>query len=639
MHSSHPVIVTGMHRSGTSFVASLLASSGVSMGSQYLAADGHNPRGYFEDTEFLNFQRALLAKASMPDDAGIPDIGWTQSEFLDRSVIEEGRFAAAALVSRAQRPGWWGWKDPRTTILLDFWDELLGEDARYVLVYREPRAVERSQRKMWNLPESQYPLPIWNFYNRHLLDFANRHRDQCVVLESRSVISDPVHAARIMRDRLGIPLPIDFAGPPERRDAAVRIIATRLVDPDHLTEPDVRDPGAGANDPAPNAKLPLEIAAMWAELEKLADLNCDRLDPIAAAVAGLRPSASIAKTGPGTVSVVIPTFNDGEYLPSALASVLCCDPTPEFVIADDGSTDPKSIAVLDELEKRGFHVLRLNHGGVSAARNAGVAATSGEYILPLDADNMIRPAYITQACKILDTDSKVGVVYGDAQRFGFRTDRWIAGPFDIDKFARNNFIDNCAVIRRAALIDVEGYDESMPIMGFEDWELWISLASAGWQFRYIPEILFDYRNRRGSMYERSKAPEIRAELAEFLVKKHSQFFVDRTATLVCDLMDASEALTSERDAAQLNLSLQQSDREALGAASEAAIHLARHDAHHAHLAAAEIYARELAVRAELESVRGELIALRASRTMRMTRPLRNYYAALRSRFPTGEDKP
>src|SRR5689334_14926006 len=100
MPSTSPIIVTGMHRSGTSLTASLLSAAGVNMGGNLLPADAHNPDGYFEDVEFLELNRTILQQAVEPGEKGHADWGWTESERLDNSRIaafeEEARRLLAA---------------------------------------------------------------------------------------------------------------------------------------------------------------------------------------------------------------------------------------------------------------------------------------------------------------------------------------------------------------------------------------------------------------------------------------------------------------------------------------------------------------------------------------------------------------
>src|SRR5215472_16049027 len=98
-----PLILTGMHRSGTSLVASLLCALSVDMGQELLPADSNNVRGYFEDLEFLQLQRRILSACCPANDGGHPDWGWTESESFDESCLK--RFVPEALALIASRSG------------------------------------------------------------------------------------------------------------------------------------------------------------------------------------------------------------------------------------------------------------------------------------------------------------------------------------------------------------------------------------------------------------------------------------------------------------------------------------------------------------------------------------------------------
>src|SRR5215471_3410258 len=185
-----PVILTGMHRSGTSMVASMLSALSIDMGQQLLPADPNNVRGYFEDVEFLELQRRMLTACCPANDGGHPDWGWTESERLDRNRLSEFISEASALIaSRSDRSAPWGWKDPRTTLLLDFWDQLL-TDARYVFVYRFPWDVADSMQRLGAevfLRNPDYGYRIWELYNRHIREFYSANRARCVLVSANAL--------------------------------------------------------------------------------------------------------------------------------------------------------------------------------------------------------------------------------------------------------------------------------------------------------------------------------------------------------------------------------------------------------------------------------------------------------------------
>jgi glycosyltransferase involved in cell wall biosynthesis len=226
-------------------------------------------------------------------------------------------------------------------------------------------------------------------------------------------------------------------------------------------------------------------------------------------------------TKPRKVSVVIPCFNHGEFLLEAVCSVTSIERDDiETIVVDDGSTDERTRKEMDALSAHGIKVIRQENKGLAAARNAGIAISKGEYILPLDADNRLRTEYIEHGIRILDANPKVGVVYGDAERFGTRTGRWRVGPFEQDMLLKWNYIDACAVYRRSVWQQNHGYDGTMPVQGFEDWDFWLGALEHGWEFAYVPEVLFDYRTAENSMVTRIKGPQVE----EFIAAKHGPLY-------------------------------------------------------------------------------------------------------------------
>ena len=228
-------------------------------------------------------------------------------------------------------------------------------------------------------------------------------------------------------------------------------------------------------------------------------------------------------SGPFKVSVVIPCFNHGEFLPEAVGSVTGKGRQDvELIVVDDGSTDDRTSKEMDRLRADGIRVIRQENKGLAAARNAAIAASTGEYILPLDADNRLRPAYIEHGIRILDTNPQVGVVYGDAEYIGTSAGLWHVGPFDSGRLLEWNYIDACAVYRRSVWEQSGGYDGTMPVQGYEDWDLWLGALEHGWQFAYVDEILFDYRVVPNSMIAQTRGSE--SQIREFVGRKHGHLY-------------------------------------------------------------------------------------------------------------------
>jgi glycosyltransferase involved in cell wall biosynthesis len=223
------------------------------------------------------------------------------------------------------------------------------------------------------------------------------------------------------------------------------------------------------------------------------------------------------------VSVIIPCFNEGPLLQEAVQSATAGDPRPdELIVVNDGSSDPETLRILAQLETQGIRVIHQANAGLANARNAGVRAASGDIVIPLDADNRLRAEMLRFARSTFQERPRVGVMYGDALFFGAKTGRWVVGPFELRRLLYWNYIDACAAYRREVWERNGGYDAGMPCMGFEDWDFWLGAAEQGWEFAYIPEILFEYRVREGSMI--SRAFHHQRATGHYVARKHAPLY-------------------------------------------------------------------------------------------------------------------
>ncbi|MEI6970000.1 MAG: glycosyltransferase family A protein [bacterium] len=230
------------------------------------------------------------------------------------------------------------------------------------------------------------------------------------------------------------------------------------------------------------------------------------------------------------VSVIVTCYNLGAYLEECLESAMkstCSD--FEVIVVDDGSTDPETVKTVARLEKLysgddRVRFIRQSNKGVSAARNTGIAQARGECILPLDADNRIRPQYLTRAVQVMTDDPSIGVVYAWAERFGIRTGAWEFPPFDRQKMLLCNCVESCSAFRKRVWVDNNGYDESRFREGYEDWDFWLGAIEHGWRFHRIQEVLFDYRVRSNSMVSACNEPAVRQKLVTQLIEKHKTLY-------------------------------------------------------------------------------------------------------------------
>ena len=196
------------------------------------------------------------------------------------------------------------------------------------------------------------------------------------------------------------------------------------------------------------------------------------------------------------VAVVTPCFNDGATLRETVASVRELD-RAEHVVVDDASTDPHTLATLDELAANGVCVLHQEHQGPSGARSRALAATTAPYVFPLDADDLALRDGVVALVEALDEHPDAKLAWGDLQCFG-GSSRLIHSPELLDPWliTHVNPLPYATLMRREALEQLGGWAY---VSGFEDWELWMGFAERGWNGVHVPRPVIRYRihaNRR-----------------------------------------------------------------------------------------------------------------------------------------------
>ncbi len=263
------------------------------------------------------------------------------------------------------------------------------------------------------------------------------------------------------------------------------------------------------------------------------------------------------------VSVVIPCYNQGEFILEAIASVEeSRELVPELIVVNDGSTDERSLEIFDHLKQQGYQVIDSENQGLSAARNLGIQRAKGHYLLPLDADNRISPNYLSRAAKILDQDPRIGVVYGNPEFFGEAEGTRDVPELSIRKLLLGNYIDACAVFRRRVWEDCQGFDPKIPEkLGYEDWDFWLGAIEAGWRFHHLAAVMFYYRIRANSMVSACNIPENREKLFRYICTKHSKLYAVNFAAIFAEKEAQRLVAMDERDRAladteQLRLDLE-----------------------------------------------------------------------------------
>lgn len=225
------------------------------------------------------------------------------------------------------------------------------------------------------------------------------------------------------------------------------------------------------------------------------------------------------------VSVVIPCYNDKDYINETVQAVL--DQTFQdfdIVIVDDGSNQ-ETKNVLATIKNEKVTIINQENKGLSAARNTGFKVAKGVYVLAIDSDDTLDVSFLEKAVVILDKNEKIGAVSSHCTIFVGNhkiIDYHKPKGGGVSNFLFDNNSVSFALIRKSSWEIVGGYDEKM-INGFEDWEFWIAMTKTGLEVYTIPEFLFHYRQKEISMSKDSKM-NFRESNLNYIYKKHSDIY-------------------------------------------------------------------------------------------------------------------
>ena len=224
------------------------------------------------------------------------------------------------------------------------------------------------------------------------------------------------------------------------------------------------------------------------------------------------------------VSVIIPCYNQGEFLEECLNSVYDSSyKQVEVIVINDGSTDNSREVISTLKTKFNFILIDQINLGPSLARNNAIIVSKGKYILPLDADDRIGRTYIQNALIQLESNDKTGIVYCKAEYFGEKEGEWKLPNYSFQQMLTQNLIFNCALFRREDYNKTIGYNPNMKD-GWEDWDFWLSLIEFGAKVEKIDKIGFYYRIRNNSR-ERSLDKEKVRRLRKQIYINHLDLYL------------------------------------------------------------------------------------------------------------------
>ena len=245
------------------------------------------------------------------------------------------------------------------------------------------------------------------------------------------------------------------------------------------------------------------------------------------------------------VSIVIPCYNQGQYVRDALESARSQTyQNMETIIVNDGSTDAETAILLRTLAPDfNTTLIETENHGLPMARNHAIERASGEFILPLDADDCLGRTYVEQAVSLMRATPNLGIVYCNAEFFGAQSGKWVLPEFSFPEMLFRNHIFCSALYRKADWAAVGGYNPNC-IHGLEDYDFWLSILELGRSVHKIPDTLFFYRQHPDSRAKsRSRDDIIKARVQLF--HNHTRLYTENIGIILQRLSDLENGLFRE----------------------------------------------------------------------------------------------
>lgn len=225
------------------------------------------------------------------------------------------------------------------------------------------------------------------------------------------------------------------------------------------------------------------------------------------------------------VSIIVPCYNQAQYMDSTLQSVLEQEYLNwECIIVNDGSPDQTEQIALKWVDKDvRFKYFKKENGGLASARNYGIQKASGEYILPLDSDDLIDRNYIKEASEILTNNQNIKLIYCNTSLFDAQNEKVSPRPYSFINLLTENLIPCTALYRKSDFEKTIGYNSNMK-GGLEDWDFWLTLLSEDDIVYRIDKYYFNYRIKDGSML-RSISKDRNEQLILQIFKNHQEKYL------------------------------------------------------------------------------------------------------------------
>ncbi|MDZ8221837.1 MULTISPECIES: glycosyltransferase [unclassified Nostoc] len=516
------LVITGMHRSGTSFTASLLQSAGLNIGQRLLEARPDNVKGFFENIDFLEFHQMVLKSQTLKDKQ------WTIDKQIN--VDERDIEKAKEIIAKNSQAPIWGWKDPRTTLFLDFWESLLPE-ANFLLIYRSPWEVVDSLYRRGEDIYFKYPhIPVktWIQYNQKLIEFYDKFPNRCLLASVYSIAENTQDFIDAINAKFQLNL-----GTPSSNIYDESLLNNQVLDTYRPTLVSSCFPETLYIYRKLNIReVPLGKYPNYSWLEKIKPFDMsgafqDWINIRTLEQKIKKLEVELERTQIQTmpnVSVIIPTYQRADLVSETIESVLAQTYTDyEIIVVNDGSTD-NTREVLAQFKDK-ITVIHQENKGLPAARNTGIIASRGRYIAFVDDDDLWIPYKLEKQVACFESNPNIGLVYSNMIYFKdnrvFSSKMWPKGSHpsgvlqDWMLFMIDYIPVPTVVVRRECFDEVGLFDETLT--SCEDYDLWLRIIEK-FPVHFLNEPVAFYRLSTNSMSknkERMLVNEIRVQEKAF----------------------------------------------------------------------------------------------------------------------------
>lgn len=196
------------------------------------------------------------------------------------------------------------------------------------------------------------------------------------------------------------------------------------------------------------------------------------------------------------ISIIVPYYNMSQYFLETLKSIK--EQTYddwECIIVNDGSTNNDRDLILDNIKNDfRFRYYEQDNGGVANAKNTAASLSRGEFIVPLDPDDLISRTFLQMGAEYMDTHPDCSLYYGRAIYFGDYTSPWDLKWIDYKSLLKQNTIFNTSMFRKKDFEKIGGYNEQLK--AFEDWEMYIRLLYNNDNVYQSDLVFYIYRYRK-----------------------------------------------------------------------------------------------------------------------------------------------